>query len=234
MASTFPGYPKRGITFLRQLGKNNNRPWFQEHKRTYEQDVKAPTAALVDALNGKLESFAPDYVVDPKKATFRINRDIRFSKDKSPYNTWVAARFTCRGRQKDESAGFYFRVSPKGVDIVGGAYMPGTPALNRLRAHLAENQKAFERLVKRKSITDRMGALQGEQLKRVPRGWPADHPAGDLLRHKQLYFHTQLPVAIATTPELFKELVARYRAMTPFVEFLDAGLGAKAKAKTKR
>ncbi len=221
MAASFSGYPKEGMTFLRQLAKNNTRDWFKKNKSTYDNSVKAPTAALVEALNAKLDTFAPDYAADPKKAIFRQHRDTRFSKDKTPYKTHVAAVFPCLGRPKNECAGFYFSVSPKQVDVLGGVHMAGPDQLKALREHLAEDHKAFRKLIGARGVRNAMGEMQGEQLKRVPRGYDAEHPAGDLLRYKQLFFHTTLKPAVATTPELFKEMTKRFRAMTPFVTYLD-------------
>ncbi len=227
MAKTFPGFPKKGMTFFRQLTKNNNRDWFQANKDTYTEFVREPTIALVEAVNAKLERFAPEYVADPKKALTRINRDVRFSKDKSPYNTNLSVRFPRQGSPKDGSAGFYFRVSPKGMEVVAGTYMPANPPLNALRGHIAENHKAFERILKRPKFKELLSELQGDCLKRVPRGFDPEHPAGDLLRHKQFYVYAKLPVATATSSAVLKELTDRFRSATPFVEFLDEGLSAK-------
>ncbi len=221
MAASFPGYPKEGLTFLRQLAKNNTREWFRKNKSTYETAVKAPTVALVEALNTKLESFAPDYVADPKKAIFRQHRDTRFSKDRTPYKTHVSAVFPCQGAPKNECAGFYFAVSPTRVDVLGGIHMPGPDQIKALRAHLDGDHKAFQKLVSARGVRNAMGDMQGEQLKRVPRGYDTERPAGDLLRYKQVYFQTTLKPAVATTPELFKEMVKKFRAMTPFVTYLD-------------
>ena len=223
-AASFPGYPKRGITFLRQIVTHNNRDWFQEKKAIYEEDVRGATADLVEALNAKLKGFAPDYLADPKKAIMRIYRDTRFSKNKDPYKTNVSALFTHHGCKRGNSAGFYLSVSAGGVDVVAGAYELPTPLLTAVRTAIAEDPKTLPRLAGRKGVKDGFGALQGEQLKRVPRGFDAEHPAADLLRNKQFYVHTQLPLKLATTPQLYPEIVKRFKAATPFVAWLDEAM----------
>src|SRR4051794_2248071 len=107
MTPGFTGFPPEAITFFRRLKKNNTREWFQPRKEIYEEQVKAPMLELVTVLMQRLADFAPDYVADPKKAIYRIYRDTRFSKDKTPYKTHIAAVFTPRSLEKHSGAGFY-------------------------------------------------------------------------------------------------------------------------------
>ena len=223
----FPGYSKKGHTWLRQIEKNNNRDWFQAQKPVFEEEVKAPTEALVESLSAKLEAFAPDYVpADPKKAVMRIYRDTRFSKDKSPYKTQMGVKFGKAGGGPMDCAGFWFAVSGKQVDVVGGSYAPGGPQLKALRGYLDEHHKELEKLLKRKPLRDAMGELQGEMLKRVPRGFDPEHAAADLLRRKQLYLHAHLPAKILRTPDLQKEILRRFKLMVPFTDALNEALGS--------
>ncbi len=231
-STPFPGYSKKGMTWLRQIEKHNERDWFMAHKATFETDVKAATEALVAAIGAKLAAFAPDHVPpEAKKAVMRVYRDVRFSKDKSPYNTNMRAKF---GRVSpdgtpggpEDCAGFWCAISAQGVDIVGGAYAPGGPQLVALRSHIAANHAALTKLLKRKPLREAMGTLQGEQLVRPPRGFDAEHPAIDLLRHKQFFLQAQLPAKVITTPDLQKEIVRRFKLMTPFVEFLNEGIAS--------
>src|SRR5947209_7177135 len=111
MTPGFTGFPPEAITFFRALKKNNKREWFQPRKEIFEEQVKAPMLELVTVLMQRLADFAPDYVADPKKAIYRIYRDTRFSKDKTPYKTHIAAVFTPRSLEKHSGAGFYFSVS---------------------------------------------------------------------------------------------------------------------------
>src|ERR1700692_994004 len=125
----FRGFPPEALTFLRGLTRNNRREWFQPRKHTYETKVKAPMAELVDALNVELRKFAPSHVNDPKKAVYRIYRDTRFSADKTPYKTHLAAVFPRHSLDRQAGAGFYFHLSTKGIAIACGAYMPGPDEL---------------------------------------------------------------------------------------------------------
>jgi uncharacterized protein (TIGR02453 family) len=218
----FPGFPPEALTFFRGLARNNDREWFQPRKETFEAKVKAPMIALVEELNSEFGKFAPDYINDPKKAVYRIYRDIRFSSDKSPYKTHLAAVFPRRGGDKGSSPGFYFHVSAKGVGVAGGVYEPGPPQLVAIRTWLAENHAEFRKAAR--GAEKLMGKLEGEMLQRMPKGFPADHAAADLLKMKRWVFWTQLDAKLATTPKLSGELVKRFRAMLPALEMLNRAL----------
>lgn len=215
------------MQFFRELDKNNNREWFQARKEVYERAVKAPTTALVDALNAELLQIAPDYVTEPQKAIYRIYRDTRFTPDKTPYKTHTAASFIRRGLEKHAGAGFYVGVSHKEVEVAGGVYMPGPEQLLAIRGHLAEHHEELRRILRGRKAAEALGELQGTRLTRVPKGWPADHPSADLLRGKQWYFYVTLDPAIATTPQLMTEFVKRFQLMAPVIEFFNVPLVAR-------
>lgn len=225
----FTGFPEEGMKFLRGLKKNNNREWFQPRKQIFDDSVKAPMEQLVEALNAKLLPFAPQYITEPKKAIYRIYRDTRFSNDKTPYKTHIAASLSRAGMQRHISAGFYFSVSPEQIEVAAGVYMPGSEQLRLLRAHIAENHAELQTLLENATLRKLMGELWGEKFARMPKGYPADHPAGDLLRAKHwvLYDTERLDAKLATTTKLLRELVKRFQAMTPFVEFLNRPLMGK-------
>ncbi|MCW5977381.1 MAG: DUF2461 domain-containing protein [Bryobacteraceae bacterium] len=224
MPTRFPGFPREALTFFDQLAKNNNREWFQAHKQTFEEKVKAPMIELVGALNAEFASFAPEHVTEPAKALYRIYRDTRFSADKTPYKSHIAANFPRRGLEKHAGAGYYFSVSSKGIEVAGGVYMPGPDELLAIRNHLASEYEEFRRLTRPAKLRSLAGDLQGNQLSRPPKGFPADHPAVDLLRYKQLYYYLVLDPAPVPTPKLLGELVKRFRAMQPVVDFLNVPL----------
>jgi uncharacterized protein (TIGR02453 family) len=227
MRSGFPGFPAEALTFYRGLAGHNTREWFQPRKHIYDEKVKAPMVELVTALNGAMMDFAPDYVTDAPKAIYRIYRDTRFSPNKTPYKTQIAASFPRRGMERQGAAGYYFAVSHKGVDVGGGIYMPPPETLLAVRTHIAERHAEFRQLAASSVIQRLFGAIQGERLSRVPKGFCAEHPAADLLRFKQFLLFTTLDAAIVTTPKLFTELAKRFRAIAPFLEFLNAPLAAK-------
>lgn len=221
--SGFPGFPPEALGFFRGLARNNHRDWFLPRKAVFEQSVKQPMRELVTALNQALQGFAPEYATDPDKAIFRIYRDTRFSKDKKPYKEHVAASFQVRGMAHGHG-GFYCSVSHKEVAVGGGMYMPEPAALLAIRNHIAENHAALRRILAGSKVRRLLGELQGEQLARVPKGFAADHPAADLLRFKQFVLYVELPPDLATSPALYQEIVDRFRAMVPFLRFLNAPL----------
>jgi len=224
MRSGFPGFSQQGIQFMRGLARNNNRDWFQARKPVFDEQVKAPMAELVDALNRAMAGFAPDYITDPAQAIYRIYRDTRFSQDKTPYKDHIAASFFRRGMCKNGTAGYYFSVSHKEIEVAGGVYMPDPETLRAVRTHIAANHEQFRRISGSPAVKRLMGPVQGDQLSRVPKGFDPCHPAADLLRFKYYILFLTLDPGIATTPALFSELVKRFKAMAPFIDFLNTPL----------
>jgi len=225
LASGFPGFPSAGIDFLRSLARHNRREWFQPRKAIFDEQVKEPMRALVEAVNTALARFAPDYVTDPDKAVYRIYRDTRFSHDKTPYKDHIAASFHRRSSIPHGDTGYYFAVSHKEIGIGGGIYMPDPQALRAVRHHLAARHQDFRKILANRTLRRLLGDLQGDRLARVPKGFAPDHPASDLLRYKQFILYAQLPAEIATTRALYGEVVSRFRAMVPFLHFLTQPLG---------
>src|SRR5207249_8843132 len=143
----FPGLPKEGLQFLRSLKRNNNREWFQKHKSIYETQVKQPMESLIESMATEFQRFAPEMVASPKASAYRIYRDTRFSKDKSPYKTHVAAVFPRRGLDKHEGAGFYVHIATDELLVGGGLYMPLPEDLSAVRTHIFENSRKFVSIV---------------------------------------------------------------------------------------
>lgn len=229
MISGFNGFPSEAMTFFRALKRNNHREWFQARKDVYETKVKAPMVEMATALNRQLARFAPDYVTDPQRAVFRIYRDTRFSPDKTPYKTNVAARFPRRGLGKDGGAGLYFSISPDEVEVAGGIYMPDRDQLRTVREFLAIHHARLRKVLAGRKLAASMGGLWDQRSARVPRGYPPDHPAADLLRYKHWVLYKLLDPAIAVTPVLFEEVLESFRTMVPFVELMNEPLLAAAK-----
>lgn len=223
MPKPHPVFPADGIRFLHQLARNNSTDWFREHKSEYDALVKQPFIDVVGHINEALDAFAPTYRVPLPKGISRPNRDTRFSKDKSPYRTDISAVFPRSGKEKHEAAGFFLRVSATGAYILGGVYMPGPEELRKLRAYIAKNHEVLTTTIR--TASKKVGALCGEQLKKVPREYAADHPAADYLRKTQLYFEQSFSASITTSPRLVTDVVAGFKSMAPLVEYLDKGLG---------
>jgi uncharacterized protein (TIGR02453 family) len=212
------------LRFLRALKRHNHREWFEAHRGDYEQYVRQPMTAIVERLAVDLRAFAPELVATPKISMYRIYRDTRFSHDKKPYKTHVAAVFPTRGLPKHEGAGTYFHVSADEVWIGGGMYSPQPPQLFAVREHIAGHLKQFRAIVESPAFRKHVGALGGDKLSRVPRGFANDHPAADFLKHKHFVAGAEFPAAFATDPRFYKTLLTVFRQITPLTRFLNAPL----------
>jgi uncharacterized protein (TIGR02453 family) len=232
--ANFAGFSPEAMKFLKALKKNNEREWFQPRKEIYEREWRAPMIALVEALQKEMLGFAPDYLQDPAKAVMRIYRDTRFSKNKTPYKTYVAAAMRRNGLSKDGSAAFYFHIEEKALTIACGVYMPAPDELRAIRDYLSEHYAEFRKLVNAPKLKSLMGELQGEVLTRVPKGFDPDHPAADLVKRKQFYFYVTLGPEIVTTPAVYTELLKRLKAVAPVVDFLNRPLLGMVKTKDSR
>jgi uncharacterized protein (TIGR02453 family) len=237
MATRFPGFPKEMPTFFRALEKNNTREWFAPRKPIYEEKVRLPMVDLARQINDALRSFAVDNVVaDPAKAIYRLYRDTRFSRDKTPYKTHIGVTYPRSGLPKHGGAGFYFSVSHKEVEIAAGVYMPGPDELNAIRAALAVDACGFLKIMEDKVLVKRMGPLLGEKLKRMPKDWEkhAESPGAEYFKFKQLYWYIKLPAKLALGPKLADAVIERFKAMRAGVEWFNSAiLAARAREADK-
>jgi uncharacterized protein (TIGR02453 family) len=222
--STAPCFPPDTLTFLRALKRNNRRDWFNANKDRYERSVRQPMIAVIEQLARDLPRFAPDLVASPKASMYRIYRDIRFSDDKAPYKTHAAAHFSSRRLPKHEGAGLYFHISPEEVWIGGGMYAPQTSQLHAVREHIAANLKRWRAIVESRSFRRTVGALDGERLLRVPRGFAKDHAAAEYLKFRQFLAGSELKPPGATGPRFYPTLLKVFREVAPLVEFLNEPL----------
>jgi uncharacterized protein (TIGR02453 family) len=219
--SKFPGFSPRALSFLRSLERNNKREWFQPRKHIFDEQIRRPLEELVGCVNSHFAEFAPRYVTPTAKSIFRIYRDTRFSHDKRPYKTRVAAVFHLQTLSKTSGACFYFHFTAKELLVAGGVYMPERDELAAIRNLLAERHSEFLELTRAKTLTKLMGELQGEQLSRIPKGFDKDHPAEDLLRRRQWHMEAVLDPKLVTTPRILAEIMTRFRTITPVIEFLN-------------
>ncbi|HET7870951.1 MAG TPA: DUF2461 domain-containing protein [Terriglobales bacterium] len=221
MNSSFPGFSPDALSFLRALKRNNRREWFQPRKEKYESLIKLPMMELVECLNQELARFAPQYITAPQKSVYRIYRDTRFSKDKTPYKTHISAIFPRSNAVKREGAVFYFHFTEKELLIFGGVYSPDRDELLAYRTLIQESHEELAEILRKPKLRRAFGELQGEQLSRVPKGFPVDHPAEALLRQRQWYLENTIDAKTICSRELPQELAKRFELMAPFVEFLN-------------
>lgn len=231
----FAGIRPAAFTFLRALKKNNRREWFEANRATFEREIKTPLKALVEELDVRFADIAPEFVGDPKSSMFRIHRDIRFSKDKSPYKThaafWIFHRAPGRGvgQTVDGGAGFYFHVEPGASLIASGLWMPPRPKLQLVRDAIADDPKSWESVVLAKPFVKRFGGLNeddpGVLLKRLPRGYEAGHPAERWLRFNSFTVSRALSDDEVLSPKVASAVMKDYVAMLPFARWLNRALG---------
>ncbi len=219
-----PRFSANTLKFLRALKRNNRREWFNAHRDDYEAEVRQPMFAIIERLAADFREFAPELVASPKASMYRIYRDTRFSDNKTPYKTHVAAVFPTRGLLKHEGAGVYFHISPDDVWIGGGMYAPQPPQLFAVREHIAGHVKQLRAIVESPGFRTHVGTLDGEKLKRVPRGFPNDHPAADYLKFRQFLAGAEFPPRLATSPKFYNTLLTVFRQVTPLARFLNAPL----------
>ena len=220
-------FTSKTLSFLRSLKRHNDREWFKRHKPQYEEHVRGPMVTALERLAVDLKTFAPELVCDPRVSLYRIYRDTRFSADKTPLKTHVAAHFPLRGMARGEGAGLYFHVAPDEVWIGGGMYSPASPDLRLIRDHIAANHDTFRRIVTGSAFRRAVGALDGEQLSSMPRGYLKTHPAAEHLRFKQFLGGREFDAAFATNERFYPELLTVFKAVAPLVRFLNAPLVEK-------
>jgi uncharacterized protein (TIGR02453 family) len=224
VAAAPPAFPPEALRFLRALARNNRREWFHARKDRYQADLRAPMEAIVARLAVDLSRVAPDQVVDVSRSLFRPWRDTRFSVDKRPLKTHIAATFPHRVLGRMQGAGFYFEVSASAVWIGGGLYAPDAAQRHAVRSHIAAHQDAFEAILRRPAFRRTVGTLTGQTVSRMPRGFAKDHPAAAWLRHTLWMGAREEPATFATTDRFYRELLATFRTLAPLVAFLNEPL----------
>jgi len=233
-AHRFRAFAPEGLAFLRALKRNNDRDWFRARKDRYEQLLRAPMIALIERLAGDFREFAPDLVADPRTSLYRVYRDTRFSGDKAPLKTHVAAVFPCRGLLKHQGAGLYLHVGPDGVWVGGGMYAPETAQLQAVREHIAANVRRLRAIVESPAFRRAVGRLEGERLQRVPHGFARDHEAAEYLKHRQFLAGREFPASFACSPRFYSGVLRVFKQVAPLTRFLNEPLHHDQRPRTAR
>lgn len=207
----FQGFRPEAITFLADLAANNDRAWFTPRKAEYERLVKEPLEALCVALAGRFGARGLPLTADPARSPFRIYRDVRFGKDKSPYKTAASARFMAPGG----GPGAYFHLEPGEIYAGGGLWRPEPAILASWRRLVDTDPAAIRSAIGDPGFVATFGGLGGDRLTRVPSGFARDHPGADLLVLKDLVFTTRLSDADVFSPALPDTLADLYAAAGP-------------------
>jgi uncharacterized protein (TIGR02453 family) len=229
-APAFAGFRPEAIQFMADLAEHNDRAWFQPRKADYERLLKEPMEALVGALADRFAARGIPLLADPKRSPFRIYRDTRFSRDKSPYKTHIAASFGWiedaggGGEQADREPhgnGGYFNFQPGEMYVGGGMWMPERPRLDAFRRAIIDDPARVSAALDDPGFMAWFGGVRShEALKRVPPGYPADHPRADLFRWKDVVFGRRLSDAEVCSADLPDRLADGYAAALPVFRFL--------------
>ncbi len=209
---------KQNFDFLKALEKNNNREWFNENKTTYEQ-CHLEVIAFADALLSEMKKHDNIETSSGKRSLMRIYRDVRFSKDKSPYKTNWGGSFT--RATKLLRGGYYYHIQPGDCFLGGGFWGPNADDLLRIRKDIAANPNELRKIINSKSFKDTFGELKGDQLKTAPKGFDKDHEAIDLLRYKQFLIGKSFTDEKVMAPDFYKKAADTFKKMRPFFDYFS-------------
>ncbi|HVO43848.1 MAG TPA: DUF2461 domain-containing protein [Aggregatilineales bacterium] len=205
------------LDFLRDLAENNNKAWFEEHRASY-QKARSAFEDLTAEVIGRFDDVDDLYGVRPQDCMFRINRDIRFSKDKSPYKVQMGALIAPGGR-KPTGRSYYVQVQPGGSMIAGGLYDPDSKTVEKVRQQILADARPLRKLLAAPDFVKYFGTMQGETLKTAPAGYDKTHPAIDLLRYKQFVAIHDLTDEVACAPDFVGHVIQVCKALKPFVGY---------------
>ena len=217
---------KETMQFLQDLRENNNREWFQENKARYET-AKANFEEFVDGLLKEMAVFDPTIEhLKAKDCIFRIYRDVRFGKDKSPYKTHFGAHISAATKKSEihQRSGYYLHISPNESILGGGAYLPESDWLKKIRQEIDYNGQKLVSIINDKEFVNVFGRLEGEALKRPPKGYDESHEFIDLLKQKSFLARKELSMAEVTTKDFLHQATKVFKTLKPLGDFLNESL----------
>ena len=209
---------KSTIDFLKKLSKNNNRDWFNKNKNLYVA-AHENVLAFVDALLSEMRRHDHIQTRTAKDSLFRIYRDIRFSKDKSPYKTYWAGHF--KRATKKLRGGYYFQIGPGETIGAGGFFSPDTKDLLRIRKDIDRNFGDWKKMLADKKIANSFGELKGEMVATSPKGFSKDNPAIELLKYKQFYFSRSFTDKEVLSSDFMKKMTQTLRNLRPYFDYMS-------------
>lgn len=224
--SHFSGFPKDCLKFLKELAENNNREWFTQNRELYDTQVRLPAKQLIAVMADRFEDLGIPYRADDKTSMFRINRDTRFSKDKTPYKTNVGLFFpyvqSGSTGKPVENPGLYLHIESGQCFIGGGIYMPTPEQLKIIRTRLSERFDTWKNIISDKNFQSVFpSGIRGESLKTMPRGFESDDKAAEYIKQKQWYMWEPVPESALITEEIIDVLEEKAIHSEKFHEFLS-------------
>jgi uncharacterized protein (TIGR02453 family) len=227
--TAFKGLPKDFFVFFKELAKNNERGWFEANKQRYKDVVVAPLCDLMAAMAPRVAKISKHIVVDPRPnggSMFRIYRDVRFAKDKSPYKTNAGLHFRHALGRDAHVPGYYMHFAPGEVFFGGGIWMPEPDALAKVRRAIADDAKAWKKVIEGKTFAKSFKGIDGEALARPPKGFDPDHPMIADIKRKSFFAMHESSAKAAQSPALVDEVDVAFTAAKPLMKFLCDALDA--------
>lgn len=224
---SFPGFPRALFAFLDQLAANNNREWFNDNKQRYRDVVVEPVCDFIETMEPRLHAVSDHFVADPRPhggSMFRIYRDTRFSRDKRPYKENVGCQFRHEAGKDAHAPGFYVHLGRDEIFYGGGVWLPPNPVLGQIRDRIVEQPENWRKAVAGKAFVEHFGSIDGDSLKRPPRGYEADHPHIDDLKRKSLYAMRPVTKKQAMSPQFIDEIAEGFRILSPLMAFLTSAV----------
>ena len=222
----FKGFPQDLFTFFEDLEKNNNRSWFNDNKARYYDSVVNPISEFVVCMRPRLKKISQHYVADPKPhggSMFRIYRDTRFSKDKTPYKTHAAVQFRHEAGKNAHAPGFYVHLARDGLFFGAGIWTPPSPQLVKIRDFIADNARSWARVANASKVRE-VGGIKGDSLSRPPRGFDAEHVHIEDLKRKSFFVMTEADPYAALQPGFIDDVTVAFRRATPLNRFIASAL----------
>ena len=227
--TTFRGLPKDFFAFFKELSKNNERAWFEENKQRYKDSVVAPLSDFMTAMSPRVAKISKHIVVDPRPnggSMFRIYRDVRFAKDKRPYKENAGCQFRHAQGKDAHAPGFYIHFSVDEVFFGGGLWMPEPDALSKIRHAIADDPKAWKKVVEDKAFAKTFDGVHGDGLSRPPKGFDPEHPYINDIKRKSFFAMHESSAKTAQSPALLDDVDETFKAAKPLMRFLCDAVGA--------
>jgi len=217
-------FTKEYLNFFKTLAANNHKQWFDLNRKTYETVVREPFKVFIGDVIQAIQKIDSEVAIQPKDAIFRINRDVRFSKDKTPYKLFNSAIISKTGRKDKSYPGMYIELNPERLAIYGGVYMPNKVQIEKMRNYIIQNNKKLETILNTKAFKESYGEILGDKYKRLPKEIQEKAEKQPLLYNKQWYYQCELKPKTILQKDLLDVILQYYKIGHPLQEFLTKAL----------
>ena len=208
------------LQFFKDLAPNNNKDWFDKNRKRYEESVREPFKVFISDLIDEISKVDPEVQITQKEAIFRINRDVRFAKDKTPYKLNNSAIISKNGRKDKSYPGIYVELGPEKLGVYGGVFSPTTQQVDKIRRHILENQKSFNKIISDNTFVKTYGEISGGKAKRIAKEYKEIGEELPLIYNKQWYYFNHLDPNIIEGDTLMKTILEHHIVAKPMREFL--------------